>query len=101
MGKENLTPLNVQQELIHSSFLSSAYITMLRSQKSVIIEYSLFTTRWMKMIYPLKNQLTWPKKGQPSFIGKDGLICQVTIGTKQQPICILGNSTITLLGCTK
>ena len=30
MGKENLTPLNVQQELIHSYFLSSVYIIMPR-----------------------------------------------------------------------
>ena len=40
------------------------------------------------------------EKAQPSFIRKDGLIGQVTIGTKQQPICIPGNSTITILGCT-
>ena len=47
-----------------------------------------------------KNQLTWLKKVQPSFIKKHRLIGQVTIGTKQQPICIPGNSTITILGCT-
>ena len=40
------------------------------------------------------------KKVQPSFIRKDGLIGQVTIGTKQQPICIPSNSTITILGPT-
>ena len=40
------------------------------------------------------------KKAQPSFIRKDGLIGQVTIGTKQQPICIPGISTITIPGCT-
>ena len=40
------------------------------------------------------------KQIQPSFIRKDGLIGQVTIGTKQQPICIPGNCTITILGCT-
>ena len=39
------------------------------------------------------------EKGQPSCIGKDGLIGQVTIGTKQWPICIPGNSTITIPGC--
>ena len=48
----------------------------------------------------LKNWLNCLKKSQPSFIGKDGLIGQVTIGTKQQPICIPGNSTITIPGCT-
>ena len=47
-----------------------------------------------------KNQMTWLKKAQPSFTDKDGLIGQVTIGTKQQPICISGNSTITILGHT-
>ena len=38
------------------------------------------------------------KKVLPSFIKKDGLIGQVTIGTKQQPICICRNSTITIPG---
>ena len=39
------------------------------------------------------------KKVQPSF-RKDALIGQVTIGNKQQPICIPRNSTITILGHT-
>ena len=39
-------------------------------------------------------------KAEPSFMGTDGLIGQVTIGTKQQPICIPSNSTITIPGCT-
>ena len=40
------------------------------------------------------------RKKSYHFIRKDGLIGQVTIGTKQQPICIPGNSAITILGCT-
>ena len=40
------------------------------------------------------------KKARPSFIRKDGLIGQVTVGTKQQPICIPRSSTITIPGCT-
>ena len=40
------------------------------------------------------------KKVQPSFIRKDGLIGQVTIGNKQQLIWIPRNSTITILGHT-
>ena len=47
-----------------------------------------------------KNQLNCLKKAQPSFMSKDGLIGQVTIGTKQQSICIPTNSAITILGCT-
>ena len=47
-----------------------------------------------------KNHLIYLKKAQPSFIGKDGLIGQVTIGTKQQPIHIPSNSTITIPGHT-
>ena len=31
---------------------------------------------------------------------REGLIGQVTIGNKQQPICIPGNATITITGCT-
>ena len=38
------------------------------------------------------------KKVQLSFIRKDGLLDQVTTGTKQQPICIPSNSTITIPG---
>ena len=71
MGKRNLTPLNVWQELIHSYFLRSAYIIMLRSQKSVIMECGLFTTRWIKMKYPLKDWLTWlKKKSKHLLLGK-------------------------------
>ena len=51
-------------------------------------------------ISPKKSAHLTKIKAQPSFIRNDGLIGQVTIGTKQQPICILGISTITLLGCT-
>ena len=52
------------------------------------------------MVYlPPENQLTWLKKVQPPFLRKDGLIGQVTMGNRQQPICIPGNSTITILGC--
>ena len=40
------------------------------------------------------------KKAQPSFISKDWLIGQVTIGTKQQPICSPVNSAITIPGHT-
>ena len=40
------------------------------------------------------------KKVQPSFLRKDGLTGQVTIGNREQPICIPRNSIITILGCT-
>ena len=40
------------------------------------------------------------KKVQPPFLRKDGLIGQVTIGNRQQPICIPVNSTTTILECT-
>ena len=74
---------------------------MLRFQKSMIMECSLFTI-WLIRTLNLSpvNWLTWLKKVQPSFIRKDGLIGQVTIGTKQQPICIPSNSTTTILGHT-
>ena len=52
MGKENLTPLSVQQEVIHSYFLSSVCTIMLRFQMSVIMGCGLFTTRWIKMYVP-------------------------------------------------
>ena len=73
---------------------------MLRSLKSMIMECSVFTIRQIKMIYPLKMAHLAKKKVQASFIRKDGLLGQVTINTKQQPICIPRNSTITILGYT-
>ena len=101
MGQKNLTPLNVWRELTHSYFLSSVYIIMLRFQKSIIMECSLLTIRLRRILnLPPGNWLTWLKKIQPSFIRKDGLIGQVTIGTKHQPICNPGNSTITNPGHT-
>ena len=51
------------------------------------------------VISPEKSAHLAKKKVQPPFIRKDGFTGQVTIGTKQQPICIPSNSTITILGC--
>ena len=96
MWKENLTPLNVWQELTHSYLLSSVCIIMLWFQKSMIMECSLFTIRLIRTLnLPPGNHLTWLKKVQPSFISKDRLI-----GTKLQTICIPVSSTITILGHT-
>ena len=53
-----------------------------------------------KDVFPRKLADLTKKTARPSFIRKDGLIGQVIIGTKQQPICIPGNSTITVPGCT-
>ena len=47
-----------------------------------------------------KNQLTWLKKIPTIFYQGRWIIGQVTIGTKQQPICIPSNSTITIPGHT-
>ena len=49
---------------------------------------------------PPVNWLTWLKKVNYLFFRNDGLIGQVTIGNRQQHICIPRNSTITTLGCT-
>ena len=72
MGKENLTPLTVLQELIHSYFLSSAYIIMLRFQKSMIMECSLFTIRLKRTMYPLKLAHLAKKKPNHLLVGKMG-----------------------------
>ena len=40
------------------------------------------------------------KATQPPFIRKDGLIGQITIGNKQQPLCIPRSLAITILGHT-
>ena len=72
---------------------------MLRYQKNIIMECSKFITRLYRILDVLSaDWLTWLQNGQPSFIRKDGLIGQVMIGTKQQPVCIPSNSTFTILG---
>ena len=99
MGRNLLTLLNVWEEFIHFYFLSFVYIIMLIFPKSVIWECNIFVIRpeMTSNLLPV-NQLTWLKNVQPSFLRKDDLIGQVTIGNRQQTICIPRNSTI--LGCT-
>ena len=41
------------------------------------------------------------KKDQWNFIGKDGAIGQVTIGSEQNPVCVPCNLAITVPGWTK
>ena len=96
MRKKILTPFNVQQELIHFYFLSFVYIIMLRSQKIMTMECYLCIIKQTERTNLLENWLNC----LTIFFGKDRLIGQVTMGTKQQPIRIPGNSTITILGCT-
>ena len=101
IGEKFLAPLNVQKELIHSYSLSFVYIIVSRFPKSIIWECGLSTIRSvMAFNLPQANWLTWLKNVQPSFLRKDGLIGQVTICNRQQPICIPGNSTIIILGYT-
>ena len=44
--------------------------------------------------------MTCLKKDQLNFRGKDGAIGQVTIGSKQNPVCVPSNLAITVLGWT-
>ena len=44
--------------------------------------------------------MTCLKKDQWNFRRKDGAIGQVTIGSKQNPVCVPGNLAITVLGWT-
>ena len=53
----------------------------------------------LNMISP-QRQMTCLKKDQWNFKGKDGAIGQVTIGSKQSPVCVPSNLAITVLGQT-
>ena len=53
----------------------------------------------LRMISP-QIQMTCLKKDQWNLRRKDGAIGQVTIGSKQNPVCVPGNSAITVLGWT-
>ena len=63
---------------------------MLIFLKSINSECGLFSTRpVMTFNLPPANQLTWLKRESIHLsYRKDGLIGQVTIGNRQQPICI-------------
>ena len=52
----------------------------------------------LNIISPQGDDLS--KKDQQNFRGKDGAIGQVTICSKQNPICVPGNLVITVLGKT-
>ena len=47
-----------------------------------------------------QRQMTCLKKDQWNFSGKDGVIGQVTIGSKKTTVCVPGNSVITVLEWT-
>ena len=47
-----------------------------------------------------QRQMTCLKKDQLNFRRKDGAIGQVTIGSKQNHVCVPGNSAITVPGWT-
>ena len=49
-------------------------------------------------IISLQRQMTCLKKDQWNFRGKDGTIGQVTIGSKENPVCVTGNSVLTVPG---
>ena len=53
----------------------------------------------LKVVSP-QRQITCLKKDQLNFRKKDGAIGQVTIGSKQNPVCVPGNLAITVPGQT-
>ena len=53
----------------------------------------------MNVVSP-QRQMTCLKKDQLNFRRKDGAIGQVSIGSKQNPVCVPGNLAITVLGWT-
>ena len=53
----------------------------------------------LNMISP-QRQMTCLKKDSWNFKGKDGAIGQVTIDSKQNPVCVPSNLAITVLGQT-
>ena len=44
------------------------------------------------------DDLSKNKKDQQNFSGKDGVKGQVTVGSKQNPVCVPRTSVITFLG---
>ena len=101
MGHHDLTLLYVQRELILYCSPNCVYS---------IIQPQITTMYWachltlcpnkLNKLYPQTQMTCVKKKDQQNFEDVTRHIRQVTIGSKKNPICIPGNSVITVLGHT-
>ena len=100
MGQQDLTHLCVLKESILCYFPNCAFFTILTYGRTIYWQqHQKLCPKILKLVSP-QRQMTCLKKDQLNFRGKDRATGQVTIGSKQNPVCVPGNSAITVPGQT-
>ena len=100
MGPQDLTHLYVLKESILCCSPSCAFSTILMYERTIHWEQHLRSCPRTLIVESPQRQMTCLKKDQLHFRRKDGAIRQVTIGSEQNPVCVSGNSALTVLGQT-
>ena len=100
MEQQDLTHLYVLKESVLCYFPICAFSTILMYGGTIHWEQNQkLCPSILKPLSP-QRQMNCLKKDQSNFRGKGGAIGQVTIGSKQNPVCVPGNLAITVLGWT-
>ena len=95
-----MTHLYVLKESILCCFPSCAFSTILMYERMIHLEqHQRSCPKTSKLVSP-QRQMTCLKKDQLHSRRKDGAIGQVTIGSKQNPVCVPSNSALTVPGQT-
>ena len=96
MGQQDLTHLYALKESILYYFPNCASFSFLMYKRTKTWEQHLKSCPNKLNIISPKRQMTCPKNNK-TFRVIDGSIGQVTIGSKQNPVCVPSNSVITVL----
>ena len=98
MGQQDLTHLYVLKESILYYFPNCTSFTILMYKRTKHWEQHLrLCPHKLNLISP-QRQMTCLEKDQQNFRGKNGVIGQGTIGSKQNPVYVPGNSVLTVPG---
>ena len=100
MGYQDLTLLYVWRELILYCSPNSVYSTIQTQITAMYWEWHLTLCPNKLSKYHPQSQMTCLKKDQQNFDNVTAHIGQVTIGSRNNPVCIPGNSVITVPGHT-
>ena len=100
MGLQDLTLLYVLKESIICCFPNCAFFTILTYRRPIHWEQPQKSCPRTLMLVSPQRQMTCLKKDWLYFKRKNGAIGQVTIGSKQNPVCVPGNSALTVPGQT-
>ena len=101
MGPQDSTHLYVLKESILCCFPNCAFFTILMYGRPIHWEqHQKSCPRTLKLVSPQRQMTCLKKKDQLYFKRKNGAIGQVTIGSKQNPVCVPGNSALTVPGQT-